>query len=349
MKAILLISAIFIMIVPVTVLADVPLIINHQGYVTDDAGVPVNGVRTMTFAIYNVAEGGTALWTEAQSVTVAQGIFNVYLGDVTALPGAIFTGQGLYVGVTIGTDSEMIPRIRLATVPYAFASDQDALPGLKWFRDADDDTFGNRYVWVIDHNQPAGYVPDSTDCRDDDPSIHPGAPEVCDGVDSDCNLEDGYPETCNGLDDDCSGTADDNMISPSCPLQYGVCSGSRMICGGTSGWLPCGAASYGPHYEQTEASCDGLDNDCDGQTDEYANCDDGISCTIDQCIGANCTHTIAAGKCLIDGVCYNSGDKNPANDCQVCNPAVSQTYWACRPDFTVCAPGGYCQGCICVP
>lgn len=351
MKTISFLPAILTMLLaPVTVLAELPTAINHQGYITTDTGVPVDGTRSMTFAIYPAPETGAALWSESQSVNVSQGIFNVYLGDVIPLPASIFTGQALYLGIKIGTDSEMTPRIRLATVPYAFASEQDALPGSKWFRDADNDTFGNRLVWVISHNQPEGHVPDSTDCRDDDPSIHPGATEVCDGVDSDCNLEDGYPETCNGLDDDCSGTADDNMIGPLCPLQGGVCTGSRMICGGTSGWLPCDAGSYGPTFEENEVSCDGLDNDCDGQVDEYANCSDGIACTVDQCTGEGCTHTIAAGKCLINGVCYNSGDVNPELDCAICDPAYSQTNWHCLFDGSVCPlEAGFCQGCVCVP
>lgn len=37
------------------------------------------------------------------------------------------------------------------------------------------------------------------------------------------------------------------------------------------------------------------------------------------CCGATC--------CLIDGTCLSDGDVNPANSCEVCDPATSQAAW----------------------
>ena len=73
-------------------------------------------------------------------------------------------------------------------------------------------------------------------------------------------------------------TARSMMDSPeACEEQQGVCAGSVKTCGGALGWLACDDAAYGADYEATEATCDDLDNDCDGQIDEGlggAACDD---------------------------------------------------------------------------
>jgi hypothetical protein len=81
--------------------------------------------------------------------------------------------------------------------------------------------------------------------------------------------------SCDGLDNDCDDSTDENLSGPACPLQLGVCSGSAQSCGGASGWQACDASSYGNDYEATEITCDGLDNDCDGTTDDDCPCNPG--------------------------------------------------------------------------
>ena len=88
------------------------------------------------------------------------------------------------------------------------------------------------------------------------------------------------PEVCNGTDDDCDGqtdASDGDMLGndhPSCENQLGECSGCKKaasLCAGGV-WLSCDAVVYGAcdmHYRAgAEANCDGLDNNCDGKTDE---------------------------------------------------------------------------------
>ena len=61
---------------------------------------------------------------------------------------------------------------------------------LSWFEDADGDGYGNPAdtLLLVGCNRPEGYVLDNTDCNDNDPDIHPDAPDdPDDGIDSDCS------------------------------------------------------------------------------------------------------------------------------------------------------------------
>jgi len=75
-------------------------------------------------------------------------------------------------------------------------------------------------------------------------------------------------ESCDGTDEDCDDEVDEALTAPACALTAGVCGGSRRSCGGAAGWRACEEADYGSSYEVVEATCDGLDNDCDGDVDE---------------------------------------------------------------------------------
>jgi len=97
-----------------------PQTLNYQGYLTNTAGTPLSGTYSMVFGLYNAASGGTALWTETQSVTVANGLYNVILGSVT--PIALAFDVQYYLGIKIGADTEMTPRGTLTSSPYAFRS-----------------------------------------------------------------------------------------------------------------------------------------------------------------------------------------------------------------------------------
>ena len=106
--------------------AQVPRKINYQGYLTNPVGTPVNATVSMALKLYNVATGGAALYTETQTVTVINGVFNVVVGSVTAL--ALPFDIPYYLGITINPDPEMTPREELAASPYAIrAASAEAL------------------------------------------------------------------------------------------------------------------------------------------------------------------------------------------------------------------------------
>lgn len=106
-------------------------VIHYQGRLLDAvSGQPkADGAYTFAFRLYNTATGGAPLWTEAKSVTVNKGLFSTLLGDITPLDLALFNGQDLYLGITIGTDPEAAPRQRLAHVAYALHAENAAKLG----------------------------------------------------------------------------------------------------------------------------------------------------------------------------------------------------------------------------
>lgn len=56
-----------------------------------------------------------------------------------------------------------------------------------YFRDADEDTYGDDDTAQEACEAPTGYVDRGGDCADDDDAINPGATEVCNGLDENCN------------------------------------------------------------------------------------------------------------------------------------------------------------------
>jgi len=83
-----------------------------------------DGSYSVTFRIYSTATGGSALWTEVQTVTATDGEFIAYLGEVTSLVGAgiEFQTSPYYLSFQVGTDPEMSPRYMVGSVPSALTS-----------------------------------------------------------------------------------------------------------------------------------------------------------------------------------------------------------------------------------
>lgn len=99
-----------------------PNLINYQGYLTNDAGEPLDGTATLTLGIYDAPTGGNLLWSEVQlNVLVSDGYFSVMLGSVTPLSGATFSEPNRYlqVGVDSGGGMVSLPRQQFTAVPYA--------------------------------------------------------------------------------------------------------------------------------------------------------------------------------------------------------------------------------------
>ena len=101
-----------------------PRLLNYQGYLTDDQGIPINNPSlSITFRIFDAVSSGNQKWTETQgSVGVNKGIFSVLLGSVTAIPDSVFTaGTDRWLELVVGGQT-LSPRTRITSAGYAYTS-----------------------------------------------------------------------------------------------------------------------------------------------------------------------------------------------------------------------------------
>lgn len=219
--------------------------------------------------------------------------------ETITLPQSLPSGKG-YLGIFVDNDSKITEN------------------------DENNNTGSAELTVLTDQDQDGVYS--DTDCNDNDKTIYPNAPEICDGKDNDCNgkiddnpncickvgeTRDCYTgasgctqqsdgsytctpsspckagkqacvngqwdktcqgevvaqaEQCNNIDDNCDGKIDENL-SEKCYTgktgteNQGVCKEGIRTC--TNGqWSSC-VGEVVPGQE----SCDGQDNDCDGQID----------------------------------------------------------------------------------
>ncbi len=163
---------------------------------------------------------------------------------------------------------------------------------------------------------------------------------ACPSADYYCqNVDNSAVKQCVKADKICDCRTQFAGAETSCSLQtsYGKCLGKRR-CSDTGAPTACDARTA------TVEVCNGVDDNCDGSTDEGgpALCgDDGINCTTTVCGGVSgCSNPVTAGSCRIGSTCYATGASNPSSACEKCDPTKSQTAWS--PIANACVIDGLC-------
>ena len=140
-------------------------------------------------------------------------------------------------------------------------NDSSVHPALMWFADADQDGFGTTNYTISSCTQPTGYTENNDDCNDLDSSIHPNAIETCNHID----------DNCDGISDGLLATDISSWYVDSDGDQFGNPNTSVASCFQPSGYVSdntdCDDLSPTSYPGATE-TCNSLDDNCDGNTDE---------------------------------------------------------------------------------
>jgi predicted outer membrane repeat protein len=232
----------------------------------------------------------------------------------------------------------------------------DGLTFESWYTDADDDGFGDATTEVVScEDLSTTHILDGTDCDDNVDTTFPGAEELCNGVDDDCanGADDGlvfmtWYEDADGDDwgnpaidesscDDLSGTHSlDNTDCDDGSAALNHDDGDGDGTDTCAGDCNDGDAAIEPGAAET---CNGIDDNCAGGTDEgfpttdwYADTDqDGYGnagALTATCLDLSATHSLDATDCDDTDASLNHDDADEdgidscTGDCNDTDPAI---------------------------
>jgi len=216
--SVILAACLLAFVCPPTVSADIPMMLNYQGYVEDSGEAPIDGNVFLKFAIVNQA-GDITYWSNddtsvgggepdnAVALAASNGIFSIKLGNqdltnMTALPATPFDNQDIYIRVWLSEDNitfdQLTPDTQIVSAGFAYMA-QSVVNGVSWTQLMD---------------IPAGFNDDTDDVitSETDPTITDSS--IKDGVDWSelSNIPAGFLD---GVDDTGSGSESDPVFTAS--------------------------------------------------------------------------------------------------------------------------------------
>ena len=91
-------------------------VIPIQGRLLDASGNPINGSRSVAYTLYDADTAGNVLCTDTDTVNAVNGLFN---GQMDGCGPGDLNGRQVWLGIKVGGDAEMTPRLKIFAVPYA--------------------------------------------------------------------------------------------------------------------------------------------------------------------------------------------------------------------------------------
>ncbi|MCP3142295.1 RCC1 domain-containing protein [Pyxidicoccus xibeiensis] len=183
------------------------------------------------------------------------------VSDAQALSGGLFHALALRPGCPFwawGQNSS--GQLGDGTLTHRLTKTQTQLLNI-YFYDLEGDGYGADLLPAEEACEAPSpeYVENGLDCDDFDPSVNPGATEVCDGLDNDCN----------GQTDD--GSASSNWYRDADGDGHGDAAVSTQACGQPSGYVSnsndCNDTNASVKPGATEV-CNNVDDNCNGSVDE---------------------------------------------------------------------------------
>jgi large repetitive protein len=232
-----------------------------QGNVLSDDGMRIGG----NFADFNATSNGNSMlnWTPIDDASAMANLGNNIWSITVSYPTS-FSGQTQFYKFVNGDWGMNEGDLATLIITNGCGNDDGAgninrtfvIPTINSIELNCYNTCGN--CPELEDNDQDGFTSD-VDCDDNDPTVYPGAPELCDGKDNDCNglIDDNATTTIYYFDNDNdgfgSGFAGDFCENPG--AGYAL---NNNDCNDNDPNIRPGATEI----------CDGIDNNCNGFIDE---------------------------------------------------------------------------------